>query len=201
MRKVTFIACCLSFFVVSIGSADELGFESTQEGIVRELTRSLPGKSLRTRSLSIPDAAAHPRGLRAIVVEEKEGKEVKEEVVVSSFPTAPSVNLKILFDYDSYRIRPDSYAILNELGKAVTAEVLIDRRITIKGHTDSDGTEAYNLTLSLNRALAVKHYLIGNFSISGERLRVMALGEAVPLAPNTSPKNKQLNRRVEIQAE
>jgi len=193
MGKVSLIVIWLSALVVSPTLADELGFETTQEGIVRGLTEPLPVQPLKTRSWS--------RSLRAIIVEEKAGKEVTEETVVSSTSQAPSVNLKILFDYDSHRIRPDSYDILNELGKAVTTELLIDRRITIKGHTDSDGSDAYNLKLSLNRAMAVKKFLVENFSVSGERLRVVALGEALPLVPNISPENKQLNRRVEILAE
>ena len=65
--------------------------------------------------------------------------------------------------------------------------------------TDSDGSDAYNLKLSLNRALSVKDYLVGNFSIKRDRLKVVGYGEAVPLAPNTSALNKQMNRRVEVQ--
>jgi len=69
----------------------------------------------------------------------------------------------------------------------------------LKGHTDSDGSDAYNLHLSLNRALAVQHYLAGNFNLETDRLRVVGYGESMPLVSNISPHNKQLNRRVEVQ--
>ena len=52
--------------------------------------------------------------------------------------------------------------------------------------------------MSLNRALAVKDYLVGKYGISPDRLKVFGFGESMPLAPNTSVENKQLNRRVEI---
>ena len=74
------------------------------------------------------------------------------------------------------------------------------KRLILKGHTVSDGEDAYNLTLSLNRALSVQNYLVGNFEIEPDRIRVVGYGEALVLVPNTSAANKQLNRRVEVQA-
>ena len=191
------LTVCIS---LSVAVAGELGFETTKEGIVRGLTRPLPNQTVQIRSFTVPNTAL--RSMRSIiVVEKKEGKEIKEEVWLTSDPPAASVNLKILFDYDSYQIRANSYGLLNELGKAVTSDALRNRQIIIKGHTDSDGHEMYNLKLSLNRAIAVRNYLIGNFFIEDEKLRVQGFGEAVPLVSNTTNRNKQLNRRVEIQAE
>lgn len=115
--------------------------------------------------------------------------------------TGASVNLRIEFDYDSYRIRPASHGYLDELGKALTGDLLNHKKIVIKGHTDSDGARAYNRKLSLNRAESVKDYLVGNFAIGAGRLRVVGHGETRPLVPNTTAANKQINRRVEIQAE
>jgi len=54
--------------------------------------------------------------------------------------------------------------------------------------------------LSLNRAGAVKQYLIDHYTISPDQLKVVGYGESMPLKPNTSKENKQLNRRVEIVA-
>jgi len=77
---------------------------------------------------------------------------------------------------------------------------LKDQVVFLNGHTDSDGAEDYNLRLSMNRALAVKHYLIINRSVASNRLIVYGYGENMSLKPNTSVANKQLNRRVEIVA-
>jgi len=87
---------------------------------------------------------------------------------------------------------------LNELGQALTSEKLKGIPVSINGHTDSDGKDAYNLKLSLNRAFAVKSYLTSNYSISPSLLKVVGYGEGLPLVPNNSQANKQINRRVEI---
>ena len=176
--------------------ADELGFATKKEEIVRGLTRSWPKQTVRTRSLS-----PKVRTRRIEVMAIKDGKDVKEEIIVVENEPIPSVNLKIEFDYNSYQIRSGSYRLLNELGEALKSEALKEKRIIIKGHTDSDGSDAYNLKLSLNRASSVKNYLVGSFSIADNQLRVVGFGEAVPLVPNITAENKQLNRRVEIQAE
>jgi OOP family OmpA-OmpF porin len=70
--------------------------------------------------------------------------------------------------------------------------------VILRGHTDSDGDIAYNMDLSLKRAFAVKDYLTANFHISPSLLKVEGCGEGLPLVPNTSERNKQVNRRVEI---
>ena len=191
-----------SLSIVSVASAQDAHFETTKEGIVDGLTRSWKPPPKDTRDSMLPqDTLNAPIMRRIIVVKKKDGKDVEEEIVVSEKETAPCVNLKIEFDYDSYTIRSKSYALLNELGQALTGDALYEKTIVIKGHTDSDGSQAYNLKLSLNRALSVKNFLIGAFSISDDRLRVVGYGEAMPLMSNTTPANKQINRRVEIQAE
>jgi outer membrane protein OmpA-like peptidoglycan-associated protein len=70
--------------------------------------------------------------------------------------------------------------------------------IKIIGHTDSDGADAANLELSKNRAESVKHELTKTFSIDPSRIETDGMGESKPVAPNDSPVNKALNRRVEF---
>jgi outer membrane protein OmpA-like peptidoglycan-associated protein len=191
----------VSSFAVCELYAQEVRFETTSEGIVKGLTRSWKKPPTDT-VVPLPNDSKRSTEMRKItVVKKKEGKDVKEEIVVSDTGQIPSVNLKILFDHDSYQIRPESYDLLTELGEALTGDALQDKRIVINGHTDSDGSDAYNLKLSANRALSVKNYLVGNYSIDKDRLKVVGCGEALPLAANTTPANKQINRRVEIQAE
>jgi len=109
------------------------------------------------------------------------------------------VNLKIEFDVDSDVIRRDSYPILNELCKALEHRLLRNQNIIIKGHTDSDGSAEYNQKLSQRRATAIKRYLESNCLVFSQRLKITGCGESMPLLPNTTPFNKQKNRRVEIQ--
>ena len=188
------------FIVVLLSTqayAGEYGFETTSGGITDALTRPAPEQPARTRSIT----RSFKPGTRAIkVVKKDQGKTVQETVLVSDGQPPQSVNLKIEFDTNSYAIRPGSLRLLRELGKALKSDQLKGKMFTLKGHTDSDGSDAYNLQLSLNRALAVQHYLVGNFGITPDRLQVAGYGKAAPLVPNTTARNKQLNRRVEVQA-
>jgi len=177
--------------------AGDYGFETTSEGIADALTRPAPEQPVRTRSLTRSFTSATRR---IEVVWKDQGKTVQETVVVSEAPTPQGVNLKIEFDTNSYAIRPDSFRLLSELGKALTSDKIKGKTLILKGHTDSGGENAYNLTLSLNRALSIQSYLVGNFQIEPDRIKVVGYGEALALVPNTSAANKQLNRRVEVQA-
>jgi len=109
----------------------------------------------------------------------------------------PKVAALILFDFDSSRIKSESVSILQNYGQ-VLAEDLAGAVISIVGHTDSDGSAAYNLNLSRQRAAAVRRYLLDHFNIEAARLRVQGLGESRPLLANNSPAAKAKNRRVEF---
>ena len=69
--------------------------------------------------------------------------------------------------------------------------------IDVLGHTDSDGAEAYNQTLSERRAQSVSSYL-GGRGIASVRIATMGYGETRPIASNETPDGKAQNRRVEI---
>jgi len=72
-----------------------------------------------------------------------------------------------------------------------------DVRIQLVGHTDSDGSEAANLTLSKNRTIAIRDYLVGK-GISATRFETDWKGESMPVDTNATPQGKANNRRVEI---
>lgn len=102
----------------------------------------------------------------------------------------------ILFDTNSDNIKAQSYAILKEIGT-----VLIEnQQLTIKiiGHTDSDGDDKSNMTLSKKRAEAVKTALTNNFNVSPTRMQTEGLGERKPIDTNDTPHGKANNRRVEF---
>ena len=62
----------------------------------------------------------------------------------------------------------------------------------------ADGADAANLDLSKRRAASVKNELVKSFGVKGDRLETDGMGESQPVAPNDSPANKSLNRRVEF---
>ncbi len=71
-------------------------------------------------------------------------------------------------------------------------------RFQVEGHTDSDGGAAYNLGLSQRRAQAVVDDLVTRYKIARSRLVAKGYGLTKPVAPNTTPAGKALNRRVEL---
>jgi len=104
---------------------------------------------------------------------------------------------KILFQTGSSKIMAVSYPILDNL-----VSILKDnpglKRLLIKGHTDSRGSRNLNRKLSGDRARAVRLYLVKN-GIAAERLESKGLGPDLPLVPNTTPENMEMNRRVEFE--
>ena len=106
------------------------------------------------------------------------------------------VSYGIYFDVNSDKLKPESNATIKEI-----AQVLKDNptvKISITGHTDSDGDDASNLDLSKRRAVSVKNELTKNYGIVAARLETDGKGESQPLAPNDNALNKSKNRRVEF---
>ncbi len=137
---------------------------------------------------------------RAIAVRKKDNAG-EEQTVVVEVPTEsldPVARLKVEFDVGSAQLRSESYRILGELGRALQDERVIDHKVCIAGHTDSDGAESYNLQLSYDRAHSVQNFLLDTFGLGREKIAVFGYGEALPIAGNSSNYNKQLNRRVEV---
>ncbi len=102
----------------------------------------------------------------------------------------------ILFATNSARIRPESTPTLEEIARILRENPAL--RLGIEGHTDGEGDDAYNQTLSEQRAAAVKAYLVDQHRIAGSRLQTTGHGESRPVADNASPEGKQQNRRVEL---
>ena len=106
------------------------------------------------------------------------------------------VTYGIYFDVNSDKVKPESYGTLKEIA-GVLNEVP-DVKVKIFGHTDSDGDDAKNMDLSKRRAASVKAELAKSFGVNAERLTTDGMGESKPVAPNDTPVNKALNRRVEF---
>jgi outer membrane protein OmpA-like peptidoglycan-associated protein len=101
----------------------------------------------------------------------------------------------ILFDVDKYDLRDQAKLNLDKL--AVILNKYEDTNILLEGHTDSDGSDDYNLTLSERRARSVAAYLAAN-NVTSARMTVMGYGESQPIANNSTVEGKQANRRVEV---
>jgi outer membrane protein OmpA-like peptidoglycan-associated protein len=101
----------------------------------------------------------------------------------------------ITFATNSADVNASFYDVLNSVGKVFSE---FDKTIVeVAGHTDSTGTDSYNQALSERRAGSVAAYLRSR-KISGDRMITVGMGEARPIADNTTEAGRQLNRRVEI---
>ena len=101
----------------------------------------------------------------------------------------------VTFATDSSDLSPAFFNVLNSVGK-VLAEYE-QTVVEVAGHTDSTGSDAYNQGLSDRRASSVSAYLSAQGVIS-QRLITLGMGEARPIADNSSANGRQANRRVEI---
>ncbi len=102
----------------------------------------------------------------------------------------------ILFATASARIRAESTPTLNEIGAMLKEHP--ELRLHIEGHTDSDGDDAFNQSLSERRAAAVTEYLTKELGVDASRLTSAGFGESRPVGDNGTAEGKQQNRRVEL---
>ena len=104
------------------------------------------------------------------------------------------ISYGIYFDINSDKIKPESYGALNDIAKVIKEANV---KVQIVGHTDNTGSDATNLNLSKRRSASVKAELV-KLGVSGSLLTTDGLGASDPIAPNNTPSNKALNRRVEF---
>lgn len=101
----------------------------------------------------------------------------------------------IQFEFDSSVLKTSSYPVLD----AVSADLRANSsaKASLEGHASAEGTDAYNMNLSRDRANSVKTYLV-NSGVDANRLTVKAFGESRPVASNETEEGRIQNRRVEI---
>ena len=108
-----------------------------------------------------------------------------------------SITLRgIYFDFDQATIKPESRPALEAAAAMLTENPSIN--VEIQGHTDSKGSDSYNLSLSDRRAASVVAYLVQNLGIDPSRLTSKGYGEGMPIATNDTDAGRALNRRVEF---
>lgn len=105
-------------------------------------------------------------------------------------------NVEINFDFDSDRIKPDSFVAMGAIADALHTPYLLHQKFLIVGHTDARGTREYNLGLSQRRADAVREALVTTFRVPPESVQAVGLGEE-DLRDPANP-DAAVNRRVQL---
>ncbi len=101
----------------------------------------------------------------------------------------------VFFETDSYELLPESTVELDRVVETLSQNPTI--KVEIGGHTDNQGAPDYNQKLSERRAKSVVDYLLSK-SVSPERVSWKGYGESQPVAPNSSPEGRAMNRRTEL---
>lgn len=101
----------------------------------------------------------------------------------------------ITFQTDSADINAGFYATLNSVAKVLNK--YSNSTVMVMGYTDNTGSDAYNMTLSKQRAAAVAAYLQGQ-GVKANRFEIMGMGPSNPIASNADAAGRAQNRRVEI---
>lgn len=133
---------------------------------------------------------------------DKQEKELREKtagtgigVVRNGDEITLNMPSKVTFDVDSAIVSPQFRPTLNEVARVLSQyeKTFVD----VLGHTDSTGSDTYNMTLSQRRADSVATYLSSN-GVLRARMATQGLGEGRPVADNGSENGRSANRRVEI---
>lgn len=133
---------------------------------------------------------------------DKQAQKIEEEIPGAEV-TRVGEGINVVFDENSGVYFATSSHAINAKSKASLDKLVgifkefPDTNITVEGHTDSRGNDAYNMTLSKNRANSVVDYLIGR-GIQGSRFKVYWHGETAPKYTNETAEGRAKNRRVEL---
>ena len=123
-------------------------------------------------------------------------KEIHKDLYLVPIEIGQVVRLNnVFFDFDKWDLRPESFIELDRVVKLLNENPAIE--IELSAHTDSRGSDDYNLKLSDNRARSVMEYILSK-GIEARRLTYHGYGETMPVANNDTDENRQLNRRVEF---
>ena len=129
-----------------------------------------------------------------------------EPPVAAKAPPAPppapvyeknTMAAEALFDHDKSVLKPEGKAAMHDLDETIKAKGARVVDINVIGHTDSDGSEEYNQTLSVRRAESVRDYMVSE-GIDPSIIDISGEGESNPIASNATKEGRAQNRRVDI---
>jgi outer membrane protein OmpA-like peptidoglycan-associated protein len=172
-------------------------YQATQTEIVKNTKEDLAASerktALKTEQLAAEQKARVDAEKRAVdaLADLAKLAAVKEEARGLVITLSGSV----LFASGKSALLPAAQNRLNQVAEALMATK--ERKLTVEGHTDSQGSSSFNQVLSQQRADAVRSYLISR-GYPSDLIQAQGIGEDRPVADNTSAEGRANNRRVEI---
>jgi len=142
-------------------------------------------------------------GVSVYVVRDRDGDGVADDMDdCPRTPRGAEVNTRgcwiiqhIRFDFNEWKIKPEYYSVLDSV--AAVLKLNPNLMVVARGHTDTIGSAAYNMDLSLKRAKAVQAYLLRS-GVPASRVTAVGYGFTEPSAPNITPQGRAENRRVNM---
>ena len=211
MRKSPFLFSILGATLISAGAISAHAAEgvyydpsnaasATGKTVGHELYRTIgcPGKQLLDAPCKVP--APEPEQVAAAEPVAAPAPAPAPAYVAPAPAPEPAAPQKLVlegvnFDFDKATLRQED---VSELDKNVEAlKAWGDVNIEVAGHTDSKGSDAYNMKLSKQRAEAVRNFLISR-GVAADRLTAKGYGESQPVADNATEEGRFKNRRVEL---
>jgi outer membrane protein OmpA-like peptidoglycan-associated protein len=165
------------------------------EAAAQAAQASVQQAALRAKEQSARDEAARAQAataaLRAQLL-----RQLNDVLQTTDTPRGLVVNMAdVLFQLGKYELSSDAQLKLAKLSGIIQAHPGLN--LSIEGYTDTTGTADFNMTLSQQRADTVRQFLIAQ-GLSPDTIRSKGLGEADPIADNSTAAGRKLNRRVEI---
>lgn len=168
---------------------------------IARLDRSVDSLDARLAELEVREATVSAE-LRARQRREQQFREVEAIFNPAEGEVLRSEDRLILrlfgltFASGMAEIRPDNFGLLTKVQRVIRE--FPEARVVVEGHTDSQGNESLNQSLSRRRAIAIREYLLSNIAMSADRITAVGYGESRPVAPNDTEAGRTRNRRIEI---
>jgi outer membrane protein OmpA-like peptidoglycan-associated protein len=176
-------------FLINVAAHEGASRSDRIAWLVQEVFRTLPQGPIEVVFGDLLGQAIEIQAEIAVPMKKLKAQEDPETIRIN-------ISSDVLFDFDKYEIRTDAEETMKNLIPIINA--FGDAYVTITGHTDSIGTDAYNEDLSLKRAQSCLNWIQQRISRKAQYFQVQGQGSRSPVALNDTTENRQKNRRVEL---
>lgn len=181
--------------------ANIASYSSGSHEMILKMTLCKPEKSPKISQIKIDTVFKEIRRIDTVLITKKEIQidtvyiERNITQIDSLLVSQGSLDKVILFEFDKSLVKKESFGELESLINLLNMNS--NYKVSLEGHTDATGSEAYNVGLSMSRVYAIRDFLYAN-GIGANRIVIKHFGESKPKTTNASAAGRQSNRRVDI---